>query len=197
MLCCYVTPNREQGIRSKALQGLTQLLIGAPRLMLLAERDGIVKEVLGTGAGEVVVVQALRGFKDILSAEEERVESGMARENMAASGKGVSIAQRVQGDQDAESSVVGGVLQMHVGGILSRLFHRSGPVRGPAVGLLGIMLRQGLVNPLEMVPQLLALQSDHLVGVRAEALRLLTLEEGKGGDFIRTRFLDGLLMGYT
>lgn len=37
---------------------------------------------------------------------------------------GVTTAQRVQGDQDAESSVVGGVLQMHLDAVLSHLFHR-------------------------------------------------------------------------
>lgn len=37
---------------------------------------------------------------------------------------GVTVAQRVQGDQDGESSVVGGVLQMHLAAVLSRLFLR-------------------------------------------------------------------------
>lgn len=37
---------------------------------------------------------------------------------------GVTVAQRVQGDQDGESSVVGGVLQMHLTAVLACLFHR-------------------------------------------------------------------------
>ncbi|CAN0251295.1 unnamed protein product, partial [Ectocarpus sp. 4 AP-2014] len=111
---------------------------------------------------------------------------------------GVTVAQRVQGDQDGESSVVGGVLQMHLAAILSRLFHsRNRVVRAAAISLLGVMLRQGLVNPVDVVPQLLALGGDSAGFVRAEAFRLLTVEDSKNGEFIRTRLLDGLFMAYT
>ncbi|CAN0177470.1 unnamed protein product, partial [Ectocarpus sp. 13 AM-2016] len=110
---------------------------------------------------------------------------------------GVTVAQRVQGDQDGESSVVGGVLQMHLAAVLSRLFHRNRVVRAAAISLLGVMLRQGLVNPVDVVPQLLALGGDSAGFVRAEAFRLLTVEDSKNGEFIRTRLLDGLFMAYT
>lgn len=41
-------------------QGLGQLLIGAPRLMLLADQHGVVGAALAKGAGDEVLVQALR-----------------------------------------------------------------------------------------------------------------------------------------
>lgn len=41
-------------------QGLGQLLIGAPRLMLLADKHGVVGAALAKGAGDEVLVQALR-----------------------------------------------------------------------------------------------------------------------------------------
>lgn len=42
------------------LKGLGQLLIGAPRLMLLADKHGVVGAALAKGAGDEVLVQALR-----------------------------------------------------------------------------------------------------------------------------------------
>eukprot|EP00752_Nemacystus_decipiens_P012313 g10918.t1 len=195
MLRLYLTRATGADVRSKALQGLGQLLIGAPRLMLLADKHGVVGAALAKGAGDEVLVQALRCYKDILSAEEDRVETGLARDDMEATG--VTVAQRVQGDQDGESSVVGGVLQMHLGAVLSRLFHRNRVVRAAAISLLGVMLRQGLVNPVDVVPQLLALGGDSATFVRGEAFRLLTVEDSKNGEFIRTRLLDGLFMAYT
>ncbi|CAN0422641.1 unnamed protein product, partial [Ectocarpus sp. 12 AP-2014] len=196
MLRVYFTKAKGPHLRSKALQGLGQLLIGAPRLMLLADQHGVVGDALAKGAGDEVLVQALRCFKDILEAEEDRVETGLARVDMEATG--VTVAQRVQGDQDGESSVVGGVLQMHLAAVLSRLFHsRNRVVRAAAISLLGVMLRQGLVNPVDVVPQLLALGGDSAGFVRAEAFRLLTVEDSKNGEFIRTRLLDGLFMAYT
>ena len=57
--------------------------------------------------------QALRSLRDVLLAEEQRVESGAARESMAKAG--VTLKQRVKGDQDAEASIVGGVIQVRSG----------------------------------------------------------------------------------
>ncbi|CAM9761489.1 unnamed protein product, partial [Laminaria digitata] len=53
------------------------------------------------------------------------------------------------------------------------------------------------VNPVDVVPQLLALGGDSSSFVRGEAFRLLTVEDSKNGEFIRTRLLDGLFMAYT
>lgn len=50
---------------------------------------------------------------------------------------------------------------------------------------------------MDVVPQLLALGGDSAVFVRGEAFRLLTVEDSKNGEFIRTRVLDGLFMAYT
>lgn len=41
-------------------QGLGQLLIGAPRLMLLADKCGVVGAALEQSAGDAVLAQALR-----------------------------------------------------------------------------------------------------------------------------------------
>ncbi|CAM9497984.1 unnamed protein product, partial [Ectocarpus sp. 12 AP-2014] len=121
-----------------------------------------------------------RCFKDILEAEEDRVETGLARVDIGASG--VTVAQRVQGDQDGESSVAGEVLQMHLAVVLSRLFHRNRAVRAAAISLVGVMLRQGLVNPVDVIPQLPALGGDSAGFVRAEAFRPLAVEDSKNGS---------------
>ena len=62
----------------KALQGLASLLIGAPRLMLVAEKDGLVGKVLAHPEA-MIRLQGLRCCCEILEAEEHRIESGMAR----------------------------------------------------------------------------------------------------------------------
>ncbi|CAM9894434.1 unnamed protein product, partial [Ectocarpus sp. 12 AP-2014] len=59
------------------------------------------------------------------------------------------------------------------------------------------MLRQGLVNPVDVIPQLLALGGDSAGFVRAEAFRPLTVKNSKNGELLRTRLSDGLFMAYT
>ena len=190
----YLRRDNEQVSRT-ALRGLSSQLIGSPRLMLRADRDGVVTAAL-THASPALRLEALVGWRDILQAEELRVESGLAGKQMESrlngggngsssededdddedygaelnggkgvrfsadrsasaggSGGGAAIKRKVQGDQDSESSVVGGVLQLHVGTVLGLLFDKSkrgSSIRNAATSLLGVMLRQGLVNPLQV-----------------------------------------------
>jgi len=166
----------QEAVATKALQGLGAQLIGSPRLMLAANRDGVVGAALGH-ASPLLRLEAVTGWKEILEAEETRVESGLARKELedrlqvfggdasdgedgdaggGGGGRGVhfgdgvsAVKAKVQGDQDSSSSVVGGVLQMHVGAVLKLLFDTSrlgAAIRKGACGLLGVMLRQGMVN---------------------------------------------------
>jgi hypothetical protein len=73
-------------------------------------------------------------------AEEQRIESGVARETM--SNAGVTVVARVRGDQDAESSAVGGVLQLHLPAIQRLLLHTTTGVRANALNILGVLTRQ-------------------------------------------------------
>jgi hypothetical protein len=55
-------------LQQSALQGLTSLLIGEPRLMLLAQKHGIVGSTLSLSNGRdpVAVQQALKCWSDVL-----------------------------------------------------------------------------------------------------------------------------------
>jgi hypothetical protein len=147
---------------TKAVQALCALFTGCMQLMLTAQRDGVIGRMLGAGKGQQeegrdqVRLQALRSLREVLVAEETRVESGAARARMAASG--VTLKERVKGDQDAEASIVGGVIQEQLPAIQRLLFHREPPLRLAAVALLSVLHRQGLVNPLQTLPALIALQ---------------------------------------
>lgn len=144
-------------------------------------------------------------FRDELISEEE-LTGGYALGNTVPNGsssnggdggKGASIVKRqVQGDQDGESSVVGGVLQMHLNAVLGLLFDQVSELRSATILLLGVMLRQGLVNPLEVLPHVIALLGDQVKDIRAEALRLLVVEDEKHPDFLKTRMLEGLCTTY-
>jgi hypothetical protein len=58
------------------------------------------------------------------------------------SNAGVTVVARVRGDQDAESSAVGGVLQLHLPAIQRLLFHSTTGVRANALSILGVLTRQ-------------------------------------------------------
>ena len=69
-------------------------------------------------------------------------------------------------------------------------------IRKSAVKLIGRLLRQGLVNPNDAIPYLLALQGDvGEGGVRQDALRLISIEGDKRPEILRQRVRRGIELG--
>lgn len=166
----------ENEVRAKAMQGLLMLLMGSPRTALLAQKQGIFEMTLDPSISPTILAQVLRGCCELLEVAEEHVERGTL--------------------DSEEGSVAGGVLQLHLGAILKIQLHPQARVRSAAVSLLGVMLKQGLVNPMDAVPRLVALQGDTQDPlVRAQALHHLLLVEEKGmSQFLGARLADGILM---
>lgn len=129
-------------------------------------------------------------------AEEKRVETGAAKAKMD-SREDVTISSRISGDQDEDSSLVGGVLTKHAPRLFQMTSSDNDRIRLAAVSLLGALLRQGLINPMETVPYLLALQGD--VGfpeIRSSALKLLIREGEKRPAMLRQRVCAGVRQAY-
>ena len=101
-------------------------------------------------------------------AEEERLENAAALENLEKSGAVLSSSTRVQGDKDLDSdaTIAGFVLQQHLASILGFLCHQTPSTRFAAVELVGTLLRQGMLCPLDVIGYLIALQGDNVFEVR-------------------------------
>ncbi len=187
-------PGLSAEVQVKGLAGFISLLIGSPRYMLLAEKEGVIKLALSSESARVLE-QALAGLSEFLTVGEARVESGEAREAMASSG--VSTAERVQGDQDAEASVASGVIQMHVDDVLRNVLHEQPSVRTAAVKLLAIVLNQGLMNPQDAVASLLALQGDvENPTAQQVALKEVLLRDDRNPNFLQTKLADGVALAF-
>jgi len=196
LLSLYLT--KDLSTETKAVQALCLLFTGCMPLMLTAQRDHVVGRMLtprGGVARAPVRLQALKSLREVLLAEETRVESGAARARMMQAG--VSVRQRVKGDQDAEASIVGGVIQEHLDSIKHLLFDRDDQLRTAALGILSVLHRQGLVNPLQTLPALVALQADPFSAIRAHAYRQLLIEHEKHPEFLPARILEGVSLSYT
>lgn len=186
--------NKDVDTEVQAVQALCSLFTGCMQLMLTAQRDGIVARIVRS-KDNIVKLTGLRSFREVLVAEERRVESGAARESMAK--QGVTLQQRVKGDQDAEASIVGGVIQEHIDTIMALLLDRDAALRSAALALLSVLHRQGLVNPLQTMPTLLALQGDPSPAVRGDAYRQVLIETEKHPEYISNRVMDGLCLSYA
>lgn len=147
------------------------MLMRRPRLLLAGNTDPVFGAALRDPDG-AIRAKALSCFSRILMEEEGRVSSGTAGEDLA---KRSSKAEQISGDQDAESCVLGGVVQQYLAHIRKLLVDRELSVRHQAIQLAHVLLRQGMIYPPQIAPQLIALQADSDPSIRVAAMRQLML----------------------
>jgi cohesin loading factor subunit SCC2 len=133
-----------------ALRAITGVFISRPRVVLAAEQMGIIAEVLSEQAPASVQLESLKCWRDILLAEEKRIESGEAKAKMAAH-KEITLQKRIGGDQDGDSVISGSVLTRHADRLYEMTLSKDEKVRHMIVELIGHLLRQGMINPMETV----------------------------------------------
>ncbi len=178
-----------------AIQALSGVFMAHPRQMLNLENNGLITEVMASTSPGPVQRESLRCWRDILLAEESRVESGEAKAKMD-SKKTITVSKRISGDQDADATLFGGILTNHASRLFEMTKSRDKSIRFAAVDLIGHLLRQGQLNPNEATPHLLALQGDVEENIRGKALKFLTLEGEKRPDMLRQRLCAGVKQAY-
>ena len=178
-----------------AIQALSGVFMAHPREMLNLENSGLITEVMAATSPEAVQRESLRCWRDILLAEESRVESGEAKAKMD-SKKNITVSKKISGDQDADATLFGGILTNHASRLFEMTKSREKSIRFAAVDLIGHLLRQGQLNPNEATPHLLALQGDVEENIRGKALKYLMLEGEKRPDMLRQRLCAGVKQAY-
>jgi cohesin loading factor subunit SCC2 len=182
--------------KCSALRALGGIFVSRPRVLLAMEQSGAIAELMSDNSMPEIQLQALRSWREILLAEEDRVASGEAKAKMEANAN-VTLSKKIQGDQDSDATLVGGVLSQHANRLFQLTACRNPLIRFAAVELLGHLLRQGLINPMQAVPFLFGLQGDvESPNIRSFALKLLTIESEKRPEMIRQRVNAGIKQAY-
>lgn len=187
----------DEATKCLALRAMTGVFISRPRVVLAAEQMGIIAEVMSEKAPASVQLETLRCWRDILLAEETRIESGEAMTKMAAQ-KNITVSKRISGDQDGDSCISGSVLTRHASRLYEMTLSKEEKIRHMIVELIGHLLRQGLINPMETVPYLLAIQGDiKSPSTRSLALKLLINEGEKRPDMLNQRIQAGVKRAFN
>lgn len=93
---------------------------------------------------------------------------------------------------DAESSIPGFAIQQHFAALTQFLNHRTAPLRLASLGLVGTLLRQGMLSPLDVIAPLIAMQGDCEHRIREEALLILQVIDERHPTFLGNRMVDGV-----
>jgi len=178
-------------IKCSSLTALSGLFVQHPRLLLASAQSGLIEQLMSAESPLELQMEALRCWKDISLAEEKRIDSGEAKKKLDS--KSLTTSKKVSGDQDGDSTLVGGVLTKQSHRLFEMTQEKHAGLRIASLELLGQLLRQGLVNTMQTVPYLLALQGDvEDVVVRKFALNLLIVEGERRPDMLRSRISAGI-----
>lgn len=192
----YYLKNSDAEIKSSALKAMTGIFISRPRVLLGMQKAGIVESIMSPDSEPKLQLQALYCWREILLAEEKRVESGAAKKKME-SNRNITNSKKISGDQDGDATLAGGVLTQHHKRLYEMTKDSNEQIRHACVDLLSHLLRQGLLNPFQTVPHLFGLQGD--IGkpeIRALSLKLLINEGEKRPDMLRQRICAGVKNAY-
>jgi len=184
---------KHKGTRVNAMLALGLLFSSAPELMIREDANNMIERCLTTDKASSVRAEALSALCSLLTNEEKRIEQGLAKKELEAK---TSRSLRVLGDQDTDSGIFSGLVQRHSKAILSLLFDKSPKVRINAVVLVATMLRQGLINPLQCIEPMVALEADENWIVHQTAHQFLNDLDERHPQFLITRATQGVLRAY-
>jgi len=136
--------------KCKALRAMAGIFSAHPRVMLAFEQEGILKEIMSDSAHPTLQLESLQCWREILISEELRVESGEAKRQMELKSD-ITTSKKISGDQDGDASLIGACCIQHAPRLFEMTSSPHATVRLHALLLIETLLRQGLLNPMEMV----------------------------------------------
>jgi cohesin loading factor subunit SCC2 len=172
----------------KTVHGFGFLFHQHPRWFLKAHQDGILSSILLDPVPEVRH-QILTSLVELLQAEEARLESIQKIDE--------KVKEQVQGDQEGDASLIGGVMQAQLKTILKLAIQKQASIRLQAMSCIGLLLTQGLVSPLECIPTLVALLCDNVPVIRDAAYRHIAALHEKSPNIANTPAIQGIFQSFN
>jgi cohesin loading factor subunit SCC2 len=145
----YLAKN-DTATKCKALKAMGGIFSSRPRVMLEMQQRGMIKELMSTNSDPELQLETLICWKEILEAEENRVDSGEAKRQIE-SKKCITLSEKISGDQDSDASLLGSCCIQNSSRLLSMTSSPIKNIRMHSLLLLEILLRQGLISPMDTV----------------------------------------------
>lgn len=190
---CFLRMKGDTACAAKAVQGLGFLFLTRPRLLLQAQQDEILEFLLVESPDEMKL-QCLTSLREVLKFEEQRLEHGSATTKM---NRTRSKNEQVQGDQEADAALIGSVMQAQLQNILVLSLQKPVRIRTEAVTCVSTLLTQGLVSPLQCIPNLVALETDQVVPIRDLAHSQLVALHEKFPTLLNTSSIRGIFLSHS
>jgi len=194
----YFMANERKDIQTASLQCLGNICIRHYDLMLVEDLKQKYIEILTQPAqptnhkvqDSVLVLQVLNNIEIYLVEEEKRMidrdkhwKDFAEKENLKEMG-------------DVSSGMASTIIQVFLKSVLESFIHQSVQVRHAALKVISLILGQGLVHPVQIVPYLICMSTDVEQRVSHTADRELQEIEKKYPGFIHMKLMQGIRLSY-
>ncbi|KAG8180025.1 hypothetical protein JTE90_026629 [Oedothorax gibbosus] len=187
----YFNSHEDAAIRIKALTGLGFVMIRHYEFMLGPEVKTLYHYLLTSPAASCVLkCQVLKNITSYLVEEETRMMKKDAEWSKN------SKAEDLKEMGDVTSGMASTVIQLYLKQVLDCVLHADVNVRKAALSVIQLILGQGLVHPVQILPYLVCLGSDDEPVLRTKADNLLQEIEKKYPGFIQMKAMLGVRMSY-
>ncbi|ESO95734.1 hypothetical protein LOTGIDRAFT_214826 [Lottia gigantea] len=187
----YFMCHEDEDVRLKALTALGFVLIRHYDYML----GHTVKEMYNMfltddSAPTRLRCQVLKNLQSYLSEEENRM--AIADQQWKKQSKHEDLKEM----GDIQSGMASAIMQVYLKQVLESFFHENSTVRLTALGVVQLILKQGLVHPVQCVPYLICMGTDIEAAVRIKADQQMQEIEKKYPGFTHMKAQQGLKYSY-
>ncbi|GFR03866.1 nipped-B-like protein [Trichonephila clavata] len=187
----YFNQHHDEMIRLKALTGLGFIMIRHYEFMLGPEVKSLYHYLLTfPGASSILKCQVLKNITNYLLEEEIRMIQKDAEWSKT------SKSEDLKEMGDVTSGMASTVIQLYLKQVLECVLHTELAVRKASLQVIQLILGQGLVHPVQIVPYLVCLGSDDDPVIRTKADQLLQEIEKKYPGFIQMKAMLGVRMSF-
>lgn len=174
----------------RATQALCSVFTGQPKLMLLANSSGLLKNLFSVDQSFEVHMTLMKSLTKMMISEEARLESTALELSMTEAGE--RVKQHAPTESDSDFTPAGFVLQTYLPVFVDFLSHSNLDIRTSSLKLIGTLLRQGMLCPLDAISPLISLQGDEDYSIRILSMKILDEEVRKHPNFFDNRLLEGI-----
>ncbi|XP_060588229.1 nipped-B-like protein B isoform X3 [Ruditapes philippinarum] len=185
----YYTEHPDEDVQSKALTGLGFLAVRHYEYMLGRTLKTMYSEHLTNPDSPIKLkCQVLKNLSYYLVEEEVR----MAKSD--ADWKKHAKEEDLKEMGDVQSGMASTIMQVYLKEVLEVFFSSKSQVRLEALNVIQLVLKQGLIHPVQCVPYLISMATDSEAPIRVKAEQQLQEIEKKYPGFIHSKALQGIKM---
>ncbi|BFZ16564.1 hypothetical protein BsWGS_19603 [Bradybaena similaris] len=187
----YFVGHEDEEVQMKALTAIGFFACRHYHIMLGPTlRDLYTKLLTDNSASVKLRCQVLRNLQVYLTEEELQ----MARSD--AEWKKHSKQEDLKEMGDVQSGMASTVMQVYLKELMEAFFHENSQVRITALNVVTLVLKQGLVHPIQCIPYLISMGSDLEQAIRIKADQQLQEIEKKYPGFTHMKALQGMKASY-